>query len=57
MTEREYAEVARRIARVRRIYSEIGEPLAAETIARLYGALGKTLRWTEKYGKRKRLRH
>ena len=54
---REYAEIARRVKRVRRIYSEIGEPLSAEVITRLYRVLGKTLRWTEKYGNRKQLRH
>lgn len=55
--KRDYAEIARWVKRVRRIYSEIGEPLAAETITQLYRVLGKTLRWTENYTNRKRLRH
>ena len=55
--KREYAKIARRVERVRRIYSEIGEPLSAETITRLYRVLGKTLRWTEKFGNKKQLRH
>ena len=58
MTEekrRVYADVSRRVARVREIYSRIGEPLPAEIITDLYRHLGR-LRAIP-LGKRKGLRH
>ena len=60
MTEREeraYAAVTRRVKRVRRIYSGIGEPLPVKTIILLTRTLGKTLRWTAYYRKSKGHRH
>lgn len=52
-----YEAVTRRVARVRGIYSRIGEPLPAERIIQLHRVLFKTLRWTAKFGRKNGLRH
>lgn len=53
MKREEYELAARRVRRVRKIYSRIGVPLSAEIIVEMHRALAGTQRWTKACRRRK----